>query len=51
MKIAIKEADETEYWLLLCKHSIGYPETKELLGNLTSIRKIINKIIATSKNK
>ena len=26
MKIAAKEADETEYWLLLCKNSKNYPE-------------------------
>jgi len=28
MKIAIKEAEETEYWLLLCKHSKNYPLMK-----------------------
>ena len=25
LKIAEKEANETEYWLLLCKHSKNYP--------------------------
>ncbi len=28
MKIAAKEADETEYWLLLCKSTNGYPNVK-----------------------
>jgi four helix bundle protein len=51
MKIAIKEADETEYWLLLCKHSKEYPNTDQLLEKLTSITKIINKIIGTSKQQ
>lgn len=51
MKIALKETDETEYWLLLCKHSENYPTPTELLEKLNSISKILNKIIGTSKNK
>jgi len=31
MKIAAKEADETEYWLLLCKKSESYTSCDELL--------------------
>ncbi len=49
MKIAIKEAEETEYWLLLCKHSDEYPYCDSLLDKLTSITKILNKIIGTTK--
>jgi len=49
LKIAIKEADETEYWLLLCKHSKEYPDCDMLLEKLTSIIKVLNKIIGTSK--
>ena len=49
-KIAAKEADETEYWLLLCKNS-GYDSCDELLENCTSISKIISRIIASSKLK
>jgi four helix bundle protein len=30
-KIAAKEADETEYWLELCKHAPNYPDPGELL--------------------
>ena len=31
LKIAAKEADETEYWLLICKHAPSYPFDEELL--------------------
>jgi len=51
LKIAAKEADETEYWLLLCKSSENYKECDELLVNCTSVIKILSKIIATSKLK
>ena len=51
MKIAIKEAEETEYWLMLCKHSKEYPDTSDELIKLSSIIKILNKIIGTSKTK
>lgn len=50
-KIAAKEAEETEYWLLLCKHSEGYPGCDELLSELEVIQKIISKIIASAKAK
>ena len=49
MKIAAKEADETEYWLQLCDKSDGYPDCKELLADCTSIIKVLSKIIASSK--
>ncbi|MDP1622374.1 MAG: four helix bundle protein [Bacteroidales bacterium] len=50
MKIAAKEADETEYWLILCEMSKNYPFNKDLKANLQSIIKIISKIISTSKS-
>jgi four helix bundle protein len=50
-KIAAKEMDETEYWLLLCKFSQSYPEEETLLPKLECISKIINRIIATTKSK
>lgn len=34
MKIAAKEADETHYWLLLCDHSMNYPDCKVLIQKL-----------------
>ncbi|MEO5946301.1 MAG: four helix bundle protein [Chitinophagaceae bacterium] len=48
-KIAAKEAEETEYWLLICEQSSGYPVTSSLMEKVKSIQKIINKIISTSK--
>lgn len=48
-KIAAKEADETEYWLLLCEHANDYPFEKILFDKLKEIQKIINKIIYSSK--
>jgi four helix bundle protein len=48
-KISAKEVDETEYWLLLCKHSRKLPDSTHLLTELEPIKKIISKIIGTSK--
>ncbi|MCB0431298.1 MAG: four helix bundle protein [Flavobacteriales bacterium] len=49
LKIAQKEAEETEYWLLLCKHSTNYPNTDErLTNNLVSIKKLLSRIISTA---
>ncbi len=50
-KIAAKEAGESDYWLLLCKHSKGYPPCDDLIQDCEVIRKILSKIIATSKRK
>ena len=49
LKIAAKEADETEYWLLICEHSENYPKTEELRSDLISIIKVLSKIIGSSK--
>lgn len=49
LKIAAKEVDETEYWLMLCKQSKHYPDTNELLKNIESIIKVLSKIIASTK--
>jgi len=49
MKIAAKEADETEYWLLICQYSKNYPDTIYLQEKLNSIKKVLNKIISSSK--
>jgi four helix bundle protein len=51
MKIAAKEADESEYWLLLCDSSEGFADCKELLTDCSSIIKVLSKIIGTSKSK
>jgi four helix bundle protein len=49
MKIAMKEAEETEYWLELSNLASGYPKPGELLSKIESILKMLNKIISTSK--
>jgi len=51
IKIAAKEADETQYWLLLCSISDKYPACDALLLNLESIQKVLNKILGTAKKK
>ncbi|MGE5521415.1 MAG: four helix bundle protein [Candidatus Dadabacteria bacterium] len=50
-KVAAKETDETEYWLLLCKSSDGYPNCDELIIDCQMISRILSKIISTSKTK
>ena len=50
IKIAAKEADETEYWLMLCKENKNYPDCEELLLKVQSIIKVISKIIASSQS-
>ena len=49
MKLAAKEAGESEYWLMLCKHSKNYPFEDSLIEKLDGIKKVLNKIIGTSK--
>ncbi len=49
LKIAAKEADETEYWLFLCQHSKSYPNCDSLESEIQEIIKILSKIIASSK--
>ena len=51
MSIAYKEARETNYWLRLLKdtHDISQTEFESLNNNLTSILKILFKIIDSSK--
>ena len=48
-KIAAKEAEETEYWLLLCLYSENYPFEIELLENIKEIQRIINSILNSAK--
>lgn len=50
LKIAAKEADETEYWLLLCQHSPSHPYNPELMTKLISIKKLLSSIISKMKS-
>ncbi|MEX0812977.1 MAG: four helix bundle protein [Chitinophagales bacterium] len=51
LKISAKEAEETEYWLLLCKKSKSYPDpSPQLESELLSIQKLLSKIIFTTRS-
>jgi four helix bundle protein len=50
VKIADKEANETEYWLLLSQHSESYPNCEKLLDEVLVLKKIMSKIIGTAKS-
>lgn len=49
MKLSAKEADETEYWLLLCDSIEEFPDCKQLLADCSAIIKILARIISTAK--
>lgn len=51
MKLAAKEADETQYWLMICVHAKDYPDATLLLEKLNDIAKVTNKILTTAKQK
>jgi four helix bundle protein len=51
MKIAIKEANETLYWLLICERSESYPKNSSLKPMVEELIRIISKIILSSKDK
>ncbi|HNF48802.1 MAG TPA: four helix bundle protein [Chitinophagales bacterium] len=51
MKIAMKEVNETIYWLIICEQAKSYPPPLNLKIKIEEIFKIISKIIATSKKK
>lgn len=50
IKLAAKEADETEYWLLICKNTPSYPFDEKLLIHVHELMKILSKIISSSKS-
>jgi len=51
LKIAYKEAEETDYWFALCKYSENYPNPNEEMTNLLkSSLRILGKIISSTKN-
>jgi four helix bundle protein len=49
MKIALKEASETLYWLRLCENLKDVTVQPETLNGLNEIMAILSKIIITSK--
>jgi four helix bundle protein len=50
-KIALKEADETEYWLLLCSHCEEFPPVDQLLNSLNELMRIGSRIVVSAKRK
>ncbi|WP_237073800.1 four helix bundle protein [Mucilaginibacter mali] len=48
-KVAYKEAEETEYWLMICKHAKNYPFEQSMLDDIQAIIKILGKIISSTK--
>lgn len=51
MKIAAKEAEESQYWLWICEYSQSYPECSILQNKLEEINKVLGKILSTAKRK
>ncbi len=49
VKIALKELEETKYWLLLCERSESYPFHGNLKTQINELGLIMYKIISTSK--
>ena len=50
LKIAAKEAEETKYWIRLCRHSKFYPDPPESLTlQVQEILMILSKILGSSK--
>jgi four helix bundle protein len=49
MKIALKEANETFYWLTLCQKAEELTVQQEILNGLNEIMAILSRIIITSK--
>ena len=51
MKIAAKEAAETQYWLLVCEKAESYPPSKHLQQKLEEINRLLSSIIGTAKRR
>jgi len=49
LKIASKEAEETEYWLMLCKYSENYPSNETLLKQIKELQRLLTRIIFSTK--
>jgi four helix bundle protein len=51
IKIAAKEAGETQYWLILCEKAPNYPSPMGMLDKVEELNRILGSIISTSKRK
>ncbi|HTL81626.1 MAG TPA: four helix bundle protein [Bacteroidia bacterium] len=50
LKISYKEAEETEYWLDLCRDSKNYPDPGQLSEEIVVLKKILSRIISSLKS-
>ena len=48
IKIAAKEAEESQYWLWICQYSQSYPNCEILQNKLEEINKVLGKILSTA---
>ncbi len=51
LKIAAKEGDETQYWLILCRNAPNIPNPDGLEEKLETLNKILGSILHTAKRK
>jgi four helix bundle protein len=51
IKVALKETDESIYWLNICEAAPTYPNPGQLLEDAQSIKRVLSKIISTSKSR
>ena len=51
MKLAMKEASETLYWLQIIERSGNYPVKSSLKGMVGELMRILSRIILTAKGK
>ncbi|MBP5663669.1 MAG: four helix bundle protein [Bacteroidales bacterium] len=49
LKVAAKEAEETDYWLQLCNEADNYPSAEELIVQVHELKKLLCSIIAKTK--
>lgn len=50
-KIALKELEETKYWLILCERAPSYPFQLNLKNGIQELGLIMYKIVSTSKKR
>jgi len=51
IKISYKAAEETQYWIDLCKSAKNYPNPGKLSEEVIVLKKILGKIIVSAKGK
>ncbi len=49
MRIAAKEAEETQFWLWLCSYSVSYPNCDLLLNKLDEVNRVLGTIVNSAR--